>query len=88
MRYKIGQEIDIPIYDERPDFDSACRFAKEYALTIFGADDCGHLTYVEGHERSTDSLEIKFVGLTMHGGMTGWQHTYQFKGKVVRNDDE
>lgn len=90
MNYTIDQEVDFTInrYDTEPNMDRAMDAARQYALGLFGADEYGHMVAVEGWERSCCSIEIKFTGLTAHGGMGGWSYYYKFTAACRKNDDE
>ena len=85
-QYKIGDRVKFAIDRTEPDFDRACDVAAGRAASIFGADEDGYLTNVEGSERQTDSLHIEFVKYACAGGMSGWSYIYEFVTWVEREE--
>jgi hypothetical protein len=86
--YKINQKVDIRIQDNRADFDRACESANYQAVMLFGIDDCGHSSKVEGWERSNCSIKIEFKKYTQYGNMVGWSHVYLFEAWVEQHIEE
>jgi hypothetical protein len=86
--YKLGQVVKFDIQLDYPDMERAILAARQRALIRFGVDDDGHIRRVEGAERSNSTIEIKFLGLDIYGGMMGWNYIYKFKARVVKHDDE
>ena len=90
-KYQINQILNFTVSRAEPNFDRASDEAYRYALEMFGADDDGHLSNVDGYDRSNCCLHVRFVDYTRVGGMGGQSHDYTFQFQVKRNsmeDDE
>ena len=82
---KVLYKTDFIVSRKESNFDRACEEALKHALIILGADEDGYLKKVEGWERSTDSIEINFIRLSMMGGFMGWSYCYEFVCTVYRS---
>ncbi len=79
QKYKLGEKIPIIIARTEPNFDRAVEKAYNLALLMFKSDGHGDLLEVEGFERSSCSLKMKFDSLTYEGSMSGQILEYKFE---------
>lgn len=77
-----------PVVRTETGFDKACDTAYEYALGLFGVDDCGHLTKVPDSVRSTDTIVVQFDNYRHTGCMVGQEYVYTFTTWIERHEDE
>ena len=83
-QYSIGERIEVVVSRTtgEPNFDKACELAYRQSLSRFGCDDCGHLTNVEGSDRSKHSVIVEFKQYRHYGGMVGQTCEYVFESWV------
>lgn len=70
-----------------PNFDRVCEAAQNLAVILAGIDNDGNSSTIKDWCRSTDSLKIDFISMSMEEGMSGWDHIYRFKCSVVRHEN-
>jgi len=70
-----------------PNFDKVCEAAQSLAVIMAGIDDDGNSSKIKDWCRSTDSLKIDFISMSMEGGMSGWEYLYRFECSVIRCED-
>ena len=85
--YKINQKINISVPRKEVNFDRACETANIQALCHFGVDQNGHLTNVEGSDRSRDFVVVKFIEYRCSISMVGQEAVYTFKAWVERGSN-
>jgi len=78
-QYQIGDVIELPLCRSDANFDRACDAARHLANMVFGVDLQGHITNVQGAERSCCSIDIEFIKYWCSGRC----HNYTFEGKVT-----
>lgn len=80
--------IVVSLDNSRRLMEEAIKWAQERALVEFGIDDSGHSNRVDGWQRSSCSIRIRFEGLELSGGMMGWSCDVIFKVWCECCDDD
>ena len=80
--------IVVSLNNPRRLIEEAVKQAQPLALAEFGIDDCGHSDRVDGWQRSSCSVRIRFEGLELSGGMMGWGCDVIFKVWCECCDDD
>lgn len=75
----INEKFNVPVYRADANFDRASDAAYQYALMFFEIDEYGNSTKIKNFNRSTDSIEIKFLSYHRIGNMGGQLHIYEFQ---------
>lgn len=75
---KILKTREIVITRVEANFDRACDSASRLSNDLFDIDDCGHSS-IEGWNRSSCYVELKFISYKANFGMTGGNHQYVFE---------
>lgn len=86
--FVIDERVPLTVTRHECHFDRACEAAYELAADRFGVDDGGHMRNVADSCRSTDAINVEFVGYSVSCGMGGISHRYQFTAWVSRHKDE
>lgn len=73
--YRIDDEAEITVHRTEANFDRACDSAYSMAVGMFGINDDGHSTNVNGWERSASWIEVVFDKYVRHGH----DHLYSFR---------
>jgi hypothetical protein len=82
------KRIVVSLQDPARLMENAAVQARIRALIEFGIDDCGHSDRVEGWQRSSCSIRLRFEGLELSGGMMGWSYDVIFVAWCECYDDE
>ena len=89
MDYKLGERIDVVVHLQECNFDRACKKAYREADRKFGGfEEDGHLTNVDGFERSCCDVRVRFLSYEHVGCMAGHTFSYIFEAWTVGEEDE
>lgn len=81
--YEVNQKYKLRLSRHDANFDRASDTAYEIARRKFGVDENGHTELVNGWERSTCSIAVKFLGYER----VGETHVYDFEAWVEKRQD-
>ena len=86
---KILKTKEIIIRRSETNFDKACDAAAKMAYGLFDIDECGHSS-IEGWNRSSCYIELKFISYEASFSMVGCLHRYTFEATAkayIENED-
>ena len=68
--------------------ENGLKHARTMAVFEFGIDDCGHSDKVKEWDRSSCSIEIRWVGLWASVGMGGAEHWVAFETYCAKYEED
>lgn len=82
----VGKPHDFVVRRDEPNLDRAMDVARDIAMSYFRIDDDGHSANGE-FDRSTDSIDVEFLGVSSSYSVVGCEILYKFRASIMRNPD-